>query len=82
MRAIGVTAVRETGSGAPSAMSSTTTDRGASTVEYGLIVFAIAATIVMAVVALGPQVYGLFDGTCQAVRGGVANNGGTPPACT
>ncbi len=57
-------------------------DRGASSVEYGLVVFAIAATIVVALFALGPQVYGLFDTTCQAVRGGVENNGGPPQACT
>ncbi|MEO7982042.1 MAG: hypothetical protein ABI807_14265 [Sporichthyaceae bacterium] len=50
--------------------------------EYGLVVFAIAATIVVALFALGPQVYGLFDTTCQAVRGGVENNGGPPQPCT
>ena len=50
-------------------------DDGASTVEYALIVFAIAATIVMAVVALGPPVLGLYDGTCRAIKGGEA---GTP----
>jgi Flp pilus assembly pilin Flp len=47
-------------------------DSGASTVEYALIVFAIAATIVMAVVALGPPVLGLYDGTCRAVKGGAS----------
>ena len=54
-------------------------DRGASSVEYGLVVFAIAATIVLAVVALGPAVYGLFDTTGQAVNGGVK---GPPTACS
>jgi Flp pilus assembly pilin Flp len=50
----------------------TRNDSGASTVEYALIVFAIAATIVMAVVALGPPVLGLYDGTCRAVKGGAS----------
>ena len=40
-------------------------DRGASAVEYGLIVFAIAATIAIAVFAFGPVVVGLFSGACQ-----------------
>ncbi|HEX4698783.1 MAG TPA: Flp family type IVb pilin [Actinomycetes bacterium] len=52
-------------------------DGGASTVEYALIVFAIAATIVMAVVALGPPVLGLYDGTCRAVRGGASGPAST-----
>lgn len=54
---------------------------GASSVEYALIVFAVAATIVAALFALGPPVYRLFDGTCQAVKGGVENAGG-PTSCT
>ena len=53
------------------------TDRGASTVEYALIVFAVAATIVLAVVSLGPPVLGMYDGTCRAVKGGA-----TGPAST
>jgi Flp pilus assembly pilin Flp len=44
-------------------------DAGASSVEYGLIVFAIAACVVIAVFALGPPVRGLFDTTCQAIHG-------------
>ena len=52
-------------------------DRGASTVEYALIVFAIAATIVIAVVALGPPVLGLYDGTCRAVKGGASGPAST-----
>src|SRR5205085_5946657 len=43
MRARGVTAMRVTGSGA----SSPPPERGASSVEYALIVFAVAATIVV-----------------------------------
>ncbi len=42
-------------------------DAGASSVEYGLIVFAIAAAMTVALFALGPQVYGLFDHTCQTI---------------
>jgi Flp pilus assembly pilin Flp len=52
-------------------------ERGASTVEYALIVFAIAATIVMAVVALGPPVLGLYDGTCRAIKGGASGPAST-----
>ena len=48
----------------------TPADAGASSVEYGLIVFAIAATMVFALVALGPPVRGLFEGTCTAMKGG------------
>jgi pilus assembly protein Flp/PilA len=36
-------------------------DEGASAVEYGLIVVAIAAVIVLAVYALGGQVKGMFE---------------------
>ncbi len=53
------------------------TDGGASTVEYALIVFAIAATIVMAVVALGPPVLGLYDGTCRSIKGGASGPAST-----
>jgi Flp pilus assembly pilin Flp len=52
-------------------------DRGASSVEYALIVFAIAATIVMAVVALGPPVLGLYDGTCRSIEGGASGPAST-----
>ncbi len=44
-------------------------DAGASSVEYGLVLFAIAAVIVIALFALGPPVRGLFDNTCQAIHG-------------
>jgi Flp pilus assembly pilin Flp len=52
-------------------------ERGASTVEYALIVFAIAATIVVAVVSLGPPILGLYDGTCRAVKGGASGPAST-----
>ena len=56
-------------------------DAGASSVEYGLIVFAIAAVITIAVFALGTPVLGLFDTTCHSVRGGIVDSGGTAPSC-
>jgi pilus assembly protein Flp/PilA len=42
-------------------------DSGASAVEYGLIVFAIAAVITLAVFAFGGQVRNLFGDTCDSV---------------
>ena len=45
-------------------------DRGASAVEYGLMVAAIAAVIVVVVFALGGVVRDKFQSTCTAVRNG------------
>jgi pilus assembly protein Flp/PilA len=45
-----------------------TADRGASAVEYGLMVAAIAAVIVGTVFALGGFVKGTFDKTCDALN--------------
>ncbi len=42
-------------------------DRGASAVEYGLMVAAIAAVIVAVVFGLGGLVNGAFDATCTAI---------------
>jgi pilus assembly protein Flp/PilA len=42
-----------------------TQDEGASAVEYGLLLAAIAAVIVVVVFALGGQVIGLFSDTCS-----------------
>lgn len=53
-------------------------DGGASAVEYGLIVFAIAAVIAIAVFALGPPVMGLYADTCTAIKGGET---GPAPTC-
>jgi len=50
-----------------------TNDEGASAVEYGLLVAAIAAVIVLVVFALGGYVKGAFDDTC----GAIADSGGT-----
>jgi pilus assembly protein Flp/PilA len=43
-------------------------DDGASSVEYGLLVAAIAAIIILVVFALGSWVRGAFQGTCEGIR--------------
>ena len=50
-------------------------ENGASAVEYGLMVAAIAAVIVVAVFALGGMISGAFTNTCDAVSTGVTANG-------
>jgi pilus assembly protein Flp/PilA len=61
-------------------------DRGASAVEYGLLVAAIAAVIVGVVFGLGALVNTAFDKTCNSmVAGGIAGScveGGTTPTTT
>lgn len=47
-------------------------DSGASSVEYGLILTAIAATIVAVVFAFGGSVVGMFDNSCRAIQGGAS----------
>ncbi len=42
-------------------------ERGASAVEYGLLIAGIAAIIVVAVMALGPVVKSAFTGTCTSI---------------
>jgi pilus assembly protein Flp/PilA len=54
-------------------------DRGASAVEYGLMVAAIAALIVGVVFALGGVVSGAFSKTCSAVASGAPVSGQTCP---
>jgi pilus assembly protein Flp/PilA len=44
-------------------------DRGATAVEYGLIVAAIAAVIVATVVTLGGRIEHNFQNVCNAVAG-------------
>ena len=44
-------------------------ERGASAVEYGLLIAGIAALIVVAVFALGPIVREAFDNTCDTIKG-------------
>jgi pilus assembly protein Flp/PilA len=43
-------------------------EKGASAVEYGLLVAAIAAVIVLIVFALGSLVKGAFSNTCTAIE--------------
>jgi len=45
-------------------------DEGASAVEYGLLVAAIAALIVIVVFVLGGYVQNAFDNTCDAIGAG------------
>ncbi len=55
-------------------------DRGASAVEYGLMVAAIAAVIVGIVFGLGTLVGKTFNDTCSAINGGTNVAAGTTPA--
>ena len=43
-------------------------DEGASAVEYGLIVFAIAAVIAAVVFAFGGAVHDMFDSSCRTIQ--------------
>jgi pilus assembly protein Flp/PilA len=43
------------------------TDRGATAVEYGLLIAGVAALIVLAVLLFGEGVLGLFGDSCGAV---------------
>jgi pilus assembly protein Flp/PilA len=49
-------------------------DEGASAVEYGLLVAAIAAIIILVVFALGTYVKGAFKDTCKAFNSSGAVN--------
>jgi len=53
-----------------------TKDRGASAVEYGLMVAAIAAVIVGIVFGLGGVVQDIFTNTCSSVALGASVVGG------
>ncbi|WP_181310600.1 Flp family type IVb pilin [Nocardioides campestrisoli] len=48
-------------------------ERGASAVEYGLLVAGIAALIVAAVFLFGDLVQGIFEGTTDDIEGEMAN---------
>jgi pilus assembly protein Flp/PilA len=52
-------------------------DQGASAVEYGLLIAAIAAVIVVIVFALGSVVKSKFHQTCNAVDHGTTSDGGS-----
>jgi pilus assembly protein Flp/PilA len=47
-------------------------EKGASAVEYGLLVAAIAAVIVIIVFALGSVVNGVFQNTCDSIASGAS----------
>lgn len=51
-------------------ITTTQRDRGASAVEYGLLVAAIAALIVIIVFALGNVVKDVFKDTCDEIKAG------------
>lgn len=48
-------------------------ERGASAVEYGLLIAGIAALVVVAVFALGPVVKEAFTDTCDEIDSGNAS---------
>jgi pilus assembly protein Flp/PilA len=52
-------------------------ERGASAVEYGLLITGVAAVIVLMVYAFGGMVTGLFTHTC----GSIASKAGQGGAC-
>ena len=54
-------------------------DRGASAVEYGLMVAAIAAVIVGIVFGLGGIVKGVFSKTCNSISGSASITGTSCP---
>jgi len=51
-------------------------ERGATAVEYGLLVALIAALIIVAVIALKDSIVGAFQGTADAINEG--EGAGTP----
>jgi pilus assembly protein Flp/PilA len=54
-------------------------DEGASAVEYGLIVFAIAALITVVVVSFGGAVRGLFEDSCNSLKDGTHSSASCTP---
>lgn len=57
------------------------TEDGASSVEYGLIVFAIAAIVVITLFAFGTVTTGMFTNSCDEIRSGMNNSGMGSPSC-
>ena len=49
-------------------------ERGASAVEYGLLIAGIAALIVVVVFAFGDTLTGIFSDTCEKVANASANS--------
>ncbi len=59
-----------------------TKEDGASAVEYGLLVAAIAALIVIVVFALGGLVKNVFKSTCDSIVSGAQPNPAITASCT
>jgi pilus assembly protein Flp/PilA len=57
-------------------------DDGASAVEYGLLVAAIAALIVIIVFALGGLVKGIFKDTCDTIKTHATGASASAANCT
>ena len=57
-------------------------DEGASAVEYGLLVAAIAAVVILLVFAIGTYVKGAFKTTCDAFSSAGTTRVGTTGSCT
>ena len=57
----------------------TSTDRGATAVEYGLLVGLIAVVIIGALLLLGPALNGLFTEVATSIPGGTGGDGATTP---
>lgn len=47
-------------------------DEGASAVEYGLLIAAIAAVIILIIFALGGVIQNIFEKTCSSVKAGAS----------
>ncbi|MGV3562472.1 MAG: Flp family type IVb pilin [Nocardioides sp.] len=52
---------------------STRDDRGASAIEYGLLIAGIAALIVLIPIAFSGTITGLFDETCESIEAEASN---------
>ena len=50
-------------------------DRGASAVEYGLLIAGIAALIVVVVFAFGSNLANVFENTCNEIGNGAGGGG-------
>lgn len=57
-------------------------EKGASAVEYGLLVAAIAALIVVLVFAIGGMVKTAFKETCDGMNDGMVANSMTGSSCS
>jgi pilus assembly protein Flp/PilA len=55
-------------------------DEGAAAVEYGLLVAAIAAVVVLVIFALGTYVKGAFQDTCNELAKAPTSGEGCEPA--